>query len=344
MKTVWIDIFHPAQLNFYFNIIKLLSREYNLIITVLDRGKLPLIAKKELGKINNAKLIVIGRHRGSRLSAVIEANFLRLVLLFFVLIRNRINLHYSNGFHGSLLSKIFCYPSITFGDDPNTGDYRFKLLFSNKAYYCLYNNRFVNISKKAIIFKCLKEWAYLNSRYFKPDEVALKEYGLKPYEYIFIREVSTGTINYTGQKSGLVHSVQDQIPRDYKILLSLEDKSQRHKYPSNWILLEEPLKDIHSLIYYSRALISSGDSMAREAAILGSPSIYLGIRIMPANEVLKELVDFYQVDTNGFSALLDRCLKSFSVEKKLKNIEKLTHLFMDINEFILRITIKLLRK
>ena len=66
-------------------------------------------------------------------------------------------------------------------------------------------------------------------------------------------------------------------------MLSLEDKSTKERYPEDWILLEEPVEGIHSLIYYSCALISSGDSMAREAALLGVPSYYLGIRYdMPA--------------------------------------------------------------
>ena len=61
-------------------------------------------------------------------------------------------------------------------------------------------------------------------------------------------------------------------------------------YPKDWILLEEPVEGIHSLIYYSCALISSGDSMAREAALLGVPSYYLGIRYdMPANYAASRL-------------------------------------------------------
>jgi predicted glycosyltransferase len=56
-------------------------------------------------------------------------------------------------------------------------------------------------------------------------------------------------------------------------------------FPLDWQLLDEPVEDIHSLIYYSRGLISSGDSMAREAALLGVESYYLGVRDMPANSV-----------------------------------------------------------
>jgi uncharacterized protein len=342
MKTIWIDICHPAQLNFYLNIIKLLIAEHLVIVTVLNRGKLPVITKKELQGLPGIRLIVVGRHRGTRMSAIFESNLIRLILLFWIFLTCRIDIHFSNGFHGSVLSNIFRFPSITFGDDPNTADYRPKLIFSNKVFYCLYTDRFVNISKKANILKCVKEWAYLNPLYFQPDIKALTEYGLKPHAYIFVREVSTGTMNYAGQKAGLVHSVQGKIPDKYKVLLSLEDKSRQHLYPDNWILLQEPIQDIHSLIYYSRTFISSGDSMAREAAVLGNPAIYLGIRTMPANEVLKEMVDFYQVGTQEFPVLLNKCLQNFSVTKKQKNINKLSKNFMDINKFVLEITKKIL--
>ena len=74
-----------------------------------------------------------------------------------------------------------------------------------------------------------------------------------------------------------------------KVLLSLEDKTIADKFPKHWQILEEPVEDIHSLIYYSKLVISSGDSMAREGAMLGVPSVYCGIRKMRANKLLMDL-------------------------------------------------------
>ena len=39
-------------------------------------------------------------------------------------------------------------------------------------------------------------------------------------------------------------------------------------------------------MFFSNIVISSGDSVAREGAMLGVPSIYAGIRDMPANEIM----------------------------------------------------------
>ena len=113
----------------------------------------------------------------------------------------------------------------------------------------------------------------------------LNKYKIKEKSYIFIREVSTKTQNYKNQKENLILQISKDIKK-VPIILSLEDKSNSSNYPAHWIILEEPVKDIHSLMYFSKVVISSGDSMAREGAMLGIPSIYCGTRNMPANDIL----------------------------------------------------------
>ena len=57
----------------------------------------------------------------------------------------------------------------------------------------------------------LKEWAYLNPRTFVPKVEVLEKYGVKPKEYMFLREVTVGTINYAGQASGAILGIKDMI-------------------------------------------------------------------------------------------------------------------------------------
>jgi predicted glycosyltransferase len=101
--------------------------------------------------------------------------------------------------------------------------------------------------------------------------------------------VSNKSFNYYNQEDAIVCSFSHEINPDRTVVLSLEDKSIAHKFPKHWIILEEPVADIHSLIYYSKLVVSSGDSMAREGAMLGVPSIYCGIREMKANKLLMDL-------------------------------------------------------
>ena len=55
------------------------------------------------------------------------------------------------------------------------------------------------------------------------------------------------------------------------------------------IILQEPVTDIFSLMYHSLFSVSSGDSVARETALMGVPTIYTGGRFMAVNIQLIEL-------------------------------------------------------
>ncbi len=188
----------------------------------------------------------------------------------------------------------------------------------------------------------LKEWAYLNPRTFVPKVEVLEKYGVKPKEYMFLREVSVGTINYAGQASGAILGIKDMIPAGMKVLFSLEEKKRRDEYPDDWILLQEPIEDIHSLIYYSAGLVSSGDSMAREAALLGVPSYYLGIRYsMPANAAASKVASLQNQKTMPFEEWIERVkeLMNEGVERLTEEQMKLRgHIddeFIDINQYML---------
>ena len=188
--------------------------------------------------------------------------------------------------------------------------------------------------------RCLKEWAYLNPRTFVPNEKVLEKYGVKPKEYMFLREVTVGTTNYTGQKSGAILGIKHMIPAGMKVLFSLEEKKRRDEYPDSWILLQEPIEDIHSLIYYSAGLVSSGDSMAREAALLGVPAYYLGIRYsMPANAAASKVASLQNQKTMDFAEWIKSLPTDVKVcEKRQRELrEHIDESFIDINEYMLNL-------
>jgi predicted glycosyltransferase len=343
MKRIIVDITHTAQLNFYLNAIKQLSKQYLVFVTVLDRGKLPLIAKFELENMKNISLHVVGRKGNSIWSTLFEANLIRLIKLCFFAFGKKIDLGFTNGYQACFVGRICRFPVITFGDDPQAADYNFKLLLSNKVYFCLFNSRFAKLKSKTKILSCVKEWAYLSTEAFTPDESVLEKYNLSEKEYIIVREVSTKTVNYANQKSGLIANIINDIPSKLTVLLSLEDKTKRDNYPQNWILLQEPISDFHSIIYYSKCLISSGDSMAREAAVLGIPGIYIGVRNMYVNNVLSELADFYHFNgSESFNVFLETVLENANSQRQNSIRNSLKSKFINVTNFINKISKKLL--
>lgn len=298
---IWFDIAHIPQFNFYkWAMSRLASEGHRVHVTVLNRGKLAKIAQKEIGGQESIDISVVGRHRSTRLSAVLEANLLRIVQLLKWARGRHIDIGFSNGYQLAFIGWLRRFPTYSFDDDPETIDYRPKLLFNTKTYYCIYGYD-KKLNPKAIVLPVLKEWSYLAPDYFAPDAGVLADYSLEAKKYIFVREVSVGTVNYAGQAFGAVRDVARLIPEKYKVLLSLEKKDTREQYPAEWILLKEPLKDIRSLIYFSAGLVSSGDSMAREAALMGVPSYYLGIRhSMPANKAATSLAGLQNRETVPF--------------------------------------------
>lgn len=338
--NIWIDILHIPQFNFYKELIKRLFIEgNNIYVTVLDRGKLYPIAKKELKELSNVSVEKVGSHKMKKISAIIDANLLRLFKLYRWTSKNKIDIALSNGFLCSIVCSLKGIPSYTFGDDPQTFDYKPKIWFSNKSHYCLYKlpeNYY--LSPKVKVLKALKEWSYLATSVFKPKMDVLNDYNVEAKKYVFLREVSVGTINYTGQSSGAILNIAHLIPKDKKVLFSLEDKSKRDLYPKDWILLQEPLKDVHSLIYFSAGLVSSGDSMAREAALLGIPAYYLGVRhSMPANLAAAEVADFNNEISMPFDQWVNEKLNK-TPEDLIINQQfirrQIDEQFDDINEYM----------
>ena len=337
IRNIWIDVAHIPQFNFYRNLIlRFVADGHKVFLTVLDRGKLPDIVRRETAGVPNLQVTVIGRHRSKRWSAILEANLLRNVQLLWWARGKRFDIGYSNGYQLALASRLKRFPSYSFDDDPDTPDYRPKLWFNREACYCLYGYT-GRLSPKAHVLPVLKEWAYLAKDCFRPDPSVLDEYGLQPGGYVFLREVSVGTVNYSGQAEGAVLDIKDMIPEKFRVLLSLERKSQRGLYPPDWTLLDEPLRDVRSLVYYSAGLVSSGDSMAREAALMGVPSYYLGIRYdMPANAAAARVARLQNRRSCGIAGWLQslECNPDSLVAERERVRDCIAAEFIDINAYM----------
>lgn len=331
---IWFDISHPAQFNFYLNAIKKVSLTDSVVVSILDRGKLSSIARKELANVN-CVLKVIGKHKGGKFSTIFDANILRLIKLVKFSYKEKPDVSIGNGFLHGMVSKIFGFPSIMFNDDMERKiNVNLMILFATEIYH-ITGSDVTNSYKKVKIFNALKEWAYLSEDYFIPRIEAIMEYGVKKNKYYFVREVSTGTLNYSDQKENLISMIAEQFPEDYQVLLSLEDKSHRNLYPDSWILLNEPINDIHSLIYYSRALVSSGDSMAREGAVLGVPSVYCGVREMKANQIMIDKGRLFFTQYEEVPGLLKDLDKSFDFESKDEFRSSLNQEWVNVTNFII---------
>jgi uncharacterized protein len=330
MKIVF-DIMHPAHINFFQNAIFTLNgKGHEIVLTVLDRGKVPLIVRKEFPGIRTQ---IIGRHKGSIFSIIFQANIFRFITMLKFLLKERPDVGLSVGsFIMGFGMKLINRKNYQFDDDPERKMNVFLEKFSSTQLFFpfIYKDN----SSKVKNFDCLKEWAYLSPAYFKPNINSLIAYGLKPKEYIFIREISNNSLNYKDQRGNIIARFSQDLPKNFKYLLSLEDKKTLLMYPKDWILIKEPVNDIHSLIYYSSCTISSGDSMAREASMLGVPSIYCGIRNMRANELMMDK-GILLCTSKNIPSTVDQLLLNSEISNQETFRQKLLTEWTDVNKLIL---------
>lgn len=279
---IHFDISHPAHLNFFRGAMKNLREDgHEVFLTVLDRGPLLKIVRRELPEI---PLFRSGRHRGGVLSIIFEANIIKFFRLAWFYFRTRPHVTLScGGFVAGAIMKMAGRPNYQFDDDPER---KYNVLLERLTATILYFPPVITPHGNILTYKGVKEWAYLSPASFRPDHEVLSEYGLTPGDYVFVREVSRDTLNYMDQQRDAVIEGIISATSGLRVLLSLEKKRDRALYPVDWMMLTEPVTDIHSLIYFSRCLISSGDSMAREACVLGVPAFYCGGRKMAVNNYL----------------------------------------------------------
>ena len=280
MKKVLVDLYHLPQYNFFKNVI-LKFRPDEIDIYCVNRGKLLQVVKYELPDYN---VICIGDYKFNK--GMFSMIFRIIIPRIFSLIREINSKKYSfvitAHYQANFVAKLRGIPNVAFIDDPRKFVFPILKLSADEVYLPPFESKFKGVK----YFNALKEWSYLSPKYFTPKNSALLPYGLSAKAYIFIREVSTETSNYLNQNQDIILSVSKEFPSSVKVVISVENKTNIDQYPKDWIILKEPVKDIHSLMYFSRVVISSGDSVAREGAMLGVPSIYAGIREMPANWIM----------------------------------------------------------
>lgn len=280
MKKILVDLYHLPQYNFFKNVI--LSFDPSEIdIYCVNRGKLFPVIQHELPDYN---IIRIGdyKHNRGMFSMIFKIIIPRIFKLYRSVNSSKYSFIITAHYQANFVSKLRGIPNVAFIDDPRRFVFPLLKFSADEVYLPPFETHFSGVK----YFNALKEWSYLSPDYFKPDIQRLNEYDLEPHKYIFVREVSTETSNYLTQDQGIILSVSKDFPASCKVVLSVENKESIPKYPRDWVILKEPVNDIHSLMYFSQVVISSGDSVAREGAMLGVPSIYAGIREMPANLIM----------------------------------------------------------
>lgn len=138
-----------------------------------------------------------------------------------------------------------------------------------------------NLGAKQVRYNGYQELAYLHPNYFIPNPESLTASGLQKDEKFFVvRFVSWGASHDVG-KVGLTNEEKirlvEGLTRQGKVLIASEGELPSELEP--YKVRISPTK-IHDLMYYAQMYVGEGATMASEAAILGTPSVYINPLIL----------------------------------------------------------------
>lgn len=324
------NLVHISDLNLFKPAINELGKSNQIYVTVRQRGDLLKIVEKEL----DLPIIIIGNHQQAFLKKVI--GIISSEYAYWKLIKKlNINVSINQSFYSVWACKFRGAKFITFEDD-----FEYKLAF----YYakCFASKdvmpKFIPAKGKNVVkYNGFKELAYLHPNRYSANHSILKTYNLEPYEYVFVREVSNVSLNYKNKKDHLSKILLRLSFKKIRVVLSIEDKSHLdHLIQShpNLIVLNEPVEDIFSLIKFAKFSISSGDTVARESALLSTPCLFTGNRNMIMN---KSLIDLgLIININGIDDISKSIDDLFlNAESRRKNMNILLTQYDDTTKVII---------
>jgi uncharacterized protein len=342
MKILF-DFVHPADVNFFKNSIEILDKKgIETILVFRERESLSSILKEELP---SKKALACGIHHNSLFGKGVSFISRNIILSYYRYNDNNIDIFAGFSFFSSIPSKFSRTTSLVFGDDPEYALTYYISKFSSN-YFVLPS--YVQAKGNNIIqYDGFKELAYLHPKYFKPNLKSLEQYNLKPDSYVFIRMVSKTSLNYRYLPLMDLQTICSTLNAlGLRVLLSIEDKNLARNLAKYCVILKEPVTDIFSLLKFALFTISSGDTMARESCLLGTPSIYIGGRDMKINqELIKKSCMFKVSSQNELNKVIKEMLNNDVKNETKKTIDfALRNEWVDTTSLIVELFLTILNK
>lgn len=207
-----------------------------------------------------------------------------------------------------------------------------------------------NLGPKQIRVKTYKEIAYLHPKYFTPNPSILADLNLKEGQIFtiarFVSWDASHDMGYKGfnneEKVNLVNVLKKYGPVFISSEASLPEELKQYEYDLS-------RTKMHDLLYYATLLFTEGRTMASEAAILGTHSVYYNVATegyTTEQEEKYQLVSNFKLGQTEPKEAINKC-KELIETKDLWKIgkekrKKLLDEQIDLNEYILNLVDKML--
>lgn len=323
MNRLLFDITHPSYVHLYKNIIRALrDKGYKAHVTTQDNNNITTL----LNKLNLSYTILGAKAKGiaGKVFNQIKLNY----KLWAFIRNNKIDLVIGGSTtvaHGSYFTKA---KSIVFTDDDGDviplfakSTYPFADIVINPI--CIRDR----IPEKQILVNSYKELAYLHPNQFKPEINALFHLGLSPQQPYIIVRFSALNAHHDLFATGIQDKIElvRFLEKYGKVFVCSESTLPSELLPNQ---LKAPEELMHSILYYASLYIGDSQTMAAEAAVLGTPSIrqnsFVG-KLSYLEELEKKYnltFGFLPEDNAGVKTKVIEILEDSSASEKWQNKRK----------------------
>lgn len=306
--NILIDVGHPAHVHLFRNFaIEMQSKKHKILFTCRDKEfEIYLLEHYRLPykSFGRKYLSLPGKMLG-----LIEFD----IKEFITGLRFRPDIFLSHGsIYAAHASALLGRPHISLEDTFNFEQIRLYKPFTNAILTSDYDHPFN--SKKLIKYSGYHGLAYLHPKRFQPDVTVLKELGVqKDEKYTIVRFVSWKASHDIGHKGIIPENKLKAInsfKKNGKVYISSESELPDLLKPYQ---LKIPPHRIHDAIAFASLLFGESSTMAEEAAMLGTPAVYL---FNNSTCYTKHLEDKYQLMFN-FSESEEDQIKAIEIGQKL---------------------------
>jgi predicted glycosyltransferase len=270
MRKVLVDITHPAYFHFFRPAMQIwqdqgyeltiAARDKDLTLPLLDHYSFEyaLLSRAQKGMVRLALEMVEHETKIWRLIRRVKPDVVLAMAGTFVV-------------HAAALTRT---PSLIFYDTEhdrlsNAITYPFATQIITPSCYGQ------DLGPKQLRFDGYKELAYLHPNHFTPDPAVLSELGLSETEkYALVRFVAWDAVHdrgHQGMTLDFKRRLISELSQYGRVFITSEQMLPPEFEPYR---LKLPPHRIHDVLAYAQLYIGEGASMAAEAAVLGTPSIY----------------------------------------------------------------------
>jgi uncharacterized protein len=269
-KNIVVDVNHPAHVHFFKHFIgEMRERGHNVLITASDKD-----VTIHLLNAYGFDFVNMGTYGNTVLRKIVNVPLMDLRMVHAVrTFRPEVLLGIASS-RAAHTAFVLRKKSIVFDDSEHKGQLWAYLPFASTVVTPTCFRK--NLGKKHLRYAGYHELAYLHPHRFTPNPRVLDELGLSENTPFFIvRFVAWRAVHDMGEK-GFTENGKRQLVRELmkrgKVIITSEESLppdlQTHS-------LSVSLEKVHDLLYYATMYVGEGATMASEAAVLGTPSVYV---------------------------------------------------------------------